>query len=143
MKTRVKIILMFLVFISNRFLCQENSIIQSLVVNYNTSEQIFGDTANNTIRGFPEATITLNNLSNVTKIYLKISKISDRSEIYNASYLIASAPVINVEGFTLFSKDGYTLRINGANLIQLEPYYFELLTEDSSGHLSNPYQAVH
>lgn len=85
----------------------------------------------------PQTQIKFSNLSGVQKIYLKIINDTD-SIIYSADYVLSSAPVISSSGLILFAANGNTISIN-SDVIRLDTYRYQIITEDSLGVQTAPF----
>ncbi len=144
MKLSIFFTIFFLSCLFGKSLAQSLPAINNIEVNYRVSNQLATDT-NGTflIKVFPEATINLNSAVNISKIYFKISDLSDHSILYNVVYNINSPTITNDDGITLFFRNNNVIRINAPNTISLTTYSYELITEDTQGNLSTPFQEVH
>lgn len=85
----------------------------------------------------PQAKINLKNTTGIQAIHLIILNDND-STMYRADYSLSASPVLSSTGSTLFSVSGNLLSIN-ADVIRLDTYTFQIITEDTSGNLSTPY----
>lgn len=80
--------------------------------------------------------VTLKNNSDVSKIYLKIKNSIAGVVIYDVSYSAGPNPVTDASGVTLYKKENNIITIINPAAILLNPYEYELSTEDSLGNKS-------
>ncbi|MBA3682856.1 MAG: hypothetical protein H0W73_17080 [Bacteroidetes bacterium] len=79
----------------------------------------------------PESTVTLVANANVSKIYVRVINEALNDTIFNANYLISSAPVFNVAGKKLFENNNGSIFISTGTIVPLKSYLFQVFTEDN------------
>lgn len=121
-------------FLSLHLYCQ--STLPSLVQDLNVTYAI-QSTPDSIPLVIPQAKINLKNTTGIQAIHLIILNDND-STMYRADYSLSASPVLSSTGSTLFSVSGNLLSIN-ADVIRLDTYTFQIITEDTSGNLSTPY----
>lgn len=123
---------------------QDNSAIESLIVNYKLSTVPTEDTTSSgSLNAFPEAIVKLLTIDNVSKVHYKIVNFSNNDIVYSVNYLINSEDVLDNNGRILFSRNNLTLYLNSSGIIPLKTYSYELVTEDSQGNLSTIFSEIH
>jgi hypothetical protein len=90
----------------------------------------------------PYVDIVLKTTDGVSKIYLKIIRMQDNSQVYQVRYDLNSPAINNAQGQILFYKDGNTLHICDPDVISLAPYRYEAYTQDAQGHSSDIFSAI-
>lgn len=134
----------FLVCIYGNLISQTSPPVGSVEVNYKLSNLLLSDTTNpSIINVLPEVTIALTSTANVSKVYLRIIKPSDGSVVYNVNYNINSSAIVDNDGITLYNRSNSTIHINSPNIVPLNVYNYELVTEDNQGNLSTPFSEIH
>lgn len=76
--------------------------------------------------------IQLRDSSDAAKIYVKMIDRQSGLTVYQVSYLLNSADVVD-NGLQLFSRQGNTILVTNPSTVALKPYSYEIYTEDASG----------
>jgi hypothetical protein len=143
-----KIVLVFIAII-----ILDNSNLFSQVSNHPTIDKVkvgykaIAGTPTNTngkpnIMVLPEATINLKSLSGVSKIYMKILNRSDNNLVYQINYSVMSSPVTNSQGVKLFYRDNLIIHIGSPDIVSLNQYLYEVVTEDSQSNQTIVYSII-
>ncbi len=94
------------------------------------------------IRVQAKATITLKNNTDAVKVFLKIRNKQTNAVIYQVNYLINSAPVNGTNGLVLYKKEATNLTITNPDSFVLQPYVYEIYTEDAQSTQSIIYSII-
>jgi len=131
--------LLFLILACVTFKAQNNhATIQTVSVGYKISSAPVNISH---IQAVPSLTVNLKANTGVTKIYFKISDKTSGNQIYQASYQINSAPVIN-NGSTLFQSLDNTCLLSYGQAVTVMPYKYEIWTEDGKNSLSSKFTLI-
>lgn len=132
--------LLFLLLACVTFKAQSNhATIQTVSVGYKISSAAPVNISH--IQAIPCLTVSLKANAGITKIYFKISDKTSGNQIYQASYQINSAPVIN-NGSTLFQSINNVYLLSYGQAVTVMPYKYEIWTEDGQNSLSSKFTLI-
>jgi hypothetical protein len=126
------LLILFFTFLTPSLFCQtiNHPSIDTIEVSYMSAP-------NNQVT--PEAIIHFKIMDGVAKVFLKIVNPSDSNVVYSVNYDVNNLPITNSAGLVTCLKNNNIIQIIGTNPIVLQPYTYQIQTEDNQGNISINY----
>jgi hypothetical protein len=112
--------------------------INKLQVSYKAVPQSTATAGLADIKCIPQATITLQPNSNVSKIYFTMLNPQTNAVEFQVNYSLSASPVIN-SGVKLFEVTNGVVYLSSGQTVSLKPFLYQIQTSDSQNNLTTVY----